>query len=474
MQILRRAALLNLALLAMLVACRDPAPAVSPSREISDKPDIFIVVMDTTRWDHMSLNGYGRPTTPFLESIAPESLVYDNARASSAWTVPSHASLLTGLDPNRHHATQSSVDLSSTIPYLAEILSAEGYGTVGIVENPQLTRQRGFARGFESYHEVFRGGKLEDDPRITPKLLRAALQSASPEQPVFCFINLIAPHSPYGAPKIYREAFGSPLKQSEHPNQWHDFYAGTHRPDEKELELLKLEYDAEVRFTDYLVQQIWSAIKSLREPENTLLVITSDHGENFGDHGHLDHVFCLYDTLIHVPLLIRYPPGIEPGRSSYPAHLTDVVPTALSIAGVQSSEFEFDGLDLQAIDPSAKRPQISEYYYPEQALRGFSEEEKNLPRMSVFKRHLRSVVKNQMKFVWASEGRMELFDLKTDPGEETNLIDHPDYQESRSALEQILEKYAEKGTPAPLDEEDSAIGTEDPETLEQLKKLGYL
>lgn len=395
-------------------------------------PNVLLIVLDTTRPDRLSLYGYERSTTPNLEKLAAESTVYTQAYSTSSWTPPSHASLFTGLLPCFHGVTQESSPipaLPSKFLTLAEALWESGYRTSGLIGNPMLHKRTGFAQGFEEYHETW---PLRDrDGRHPAEHLLQAVLDRESDRPFFVFVNLIEPHSPYDSS---REYFGI---YDRHPEielvnyHWAQHLVGR-MAGEAELEHLGDLYDSEIQYVDTVVGRIVELLADRQALDSTLLVITADHGEHFGEHGLVGHIFNLYETNVRVPLIIRYPELVTPGvRNDHYAQLHDLFETILFAAG-SGDRYRSQGINLLVDSLPNTRAVFFEYYFPLFELRnihhgvpsGLQEEYERSPRLASFKRRLRAVRRGRLKYILGSDGRAELYDLVDDPLELEDLAPH--------------------------------------------------
>jgi hypothetical protein len=445
-------------------------------------PNVVLIVMDTARRDRLSCYGYERETSPRLTELARSAATYANAYSTSSWTAPGHASLFTGLFPVAHGATQEHWGLDDALTTVAEILSANGYRTVGIVENPMLSRDLGYAQGFAEYHEVWL-------PRTRPgpgspaldRFVEAVAGAASGE-PFFVFVNLIEPHSPYNSSRQFRDRFLTDPDIPLEANEWRDYYVGRRAFSEAEITHLNELYDAELLYTDHLVGRMADALRERDLLDATAFIVTSDHGENIGDHGHMDHVFSLYETTTRVPLVIRYPQLFSPGSTvESPVQLTDLFPTVLALAGIDEGEHLSHGLSLLG-EPPPDREILCEYYYPRQAVKGYRRlDDRTSPKLAPYLRRIRSLTAGGMKLVWGSDGRNELYDLSVDPDERVNVIDSPEHSETVGSLAERLTDVVDahrRARPDTLDE--AAARPEEPDaaldeaTREALRSLGYL
>jgi len=363
---------------------------------------------------------------------------------------------------------------------LAEILAERDYETFGISENPLVSGRHNFDQGFSQYYETWRMGGREAPLSIAAELFEKILNQRNKRDPFFIFVNLIEAHSPYDSSGPFRDRFLSDRSIRCESNQWHDFFLGRREFTVEENEHLNELYDAEILYVDHLVGEMIASLENRDLLDDTLFIVTSDHGENIGDHEMMDHVFSLYESLTKIPLLIRYPKAFAPGSEDDSlVQLTDIFPTLLNLAGLEPGAFPSQGRDLLQGDPGGRRDAggrryiFCEYYYPRQVLEIFHEQHRENPRLDRFKRRLRAVISNNMKLIWGSDGKHELYDLARDPREGTNLIDETIYseqvQDMIKTLDSLVHSYKQSRDVQP-DRLEKEI---DDETLEALKSLGY-
>ncbi len=456
---------------------RAGATSVSEPPGTRDVPwNIVVIVMDTARQDRLSCYGYERETSPRLTKLAESSTLYLNAHSTSSWTGPGHASLFTGLYPVSHGVTQEDWNMNEGLTTFAEVLAERGYRTVGVVENPMLTSDRGYAQGFSEYYESWRAGARGSSGQAADDF-RKALNSGPPGRPFMVFVNLIAPHSPYNSSRQFRDSFVTRPGIDVDSNMWRQYYTGRRSFSEDEFEHLNELYDAEILYTDHLVGQMIDELVARDLWDDTVFMVTSDHGENIGDHAHVDHVFTLFETTTEIPLIVHQPELFRAGHvESAAVQLTDVFPTVLEIAGVDAGDFPSQGYSLLGEAAPADREVFAGTYYPTQVLSGYGREEhRQNALLKPYLRRIRSLTRGDMKFVWGSDGRHELYDLARDPGELTNLIGSAAHAQVSSDMEARLDDWfgtlerggisgQREGDPEELDEE----------TKEALRSLGYL
>lgn len=407
-----------LALLPLLAACGPPPRPTSP-------PDILVVVVDTLRQDHVGAYGYPRNTTPVLDALATEGTLYREARSTSSWTAPAHASLFTGLYPAAHGTTQQAWDLALDHDTLAEVLASSGYETLGAVANPMLSSERGYAQGFGDWQEGWSDASFPsttDDRRLVDGLverLRAPAPATRP--PRFVFVNLVGVHAPYTSCGRWCGAFGAQPGEGIDDADWKGFYLGRVQHDAAAFARLTDLYDAEVLAADELVGRLVRSFREAAAARDHLVVVTSDHGENLGDHGHVDHVFTLYESTVRVPLVVAGT-AVPAGRvQTTPVQLHDLFPTVLQAAGVDPAAHPSQGLPLAAVP--ADRAVLLQYDHPVQATRmmleGATPEEAT--RVQPYLRALNGRVEGADKLILGSDGAAELFDLVVDRDETFDL-----------------------------------------------------
>jgi arylsulfatase A-like enzyme len=482
---LRRIQLLLAACLFGLAGC-GPGPHRAPN--------VVLIVIDTVRADRLSCYGYDRPTTPRIDRLSERGIRFENVASTSSWTLPAHASLFTGLPPIRHGATQEHTRLDEVAATLAELLGAGGYATFGASANPVVSKRSGLARGFESFVETWR---MNRQPRMSPRAqhpnllaVRQFLRGLEPDRRFFLFVNYIEPHGPYQPPEPHRSRF---LAQGFSPSslaaalerRMPEYYLDPSSVSADELAVLNDLYDGEIAYVDQLVGELVDHIEETGRLDETLLVVTSDHGEHLGDHGHFRHVFSLYNSAVRVPLIALLPGGGRAGEvREEPVSLADLFVTILAQAGVGAPPSQREGRDVLAEPGEAgATPLFAEYYYPLQVLTLFPKRGATIHPAALrpYLRRLRSVELDGMRLIWSSDGRHELFDLRSDPHELRNLAANRAAAAHRERLHGLLRDYVDRGggpRPLPQDEKlaplSGAFGDLDPETLEQLRELGYL
>jgi len=455
---------------------------------VSNRPSIVLIILDTLRSDHLSCYGYDKRTTPNIDRMSSESLLFLNAYSPAPWTLPTHASIFTGTYPVQHGVSWSNHVLDESAITLADELSDQGYDTVGITENPFTGTVFGLSQGFSDYYEMWRRpivmrafikfartffGYRErfEYSQETVDLLGFWLATKRRDDaPFFAFINFMNTHLPnYPRPEWESvSASRERLAKIEPVNQVPErFYVPKFRLSEDELQTMKDIYDAEISYLDGQVGRLLALISAQGELDNTVVILTSDHGENFGDHGLIEHQFCVYDSLLHVPLIIRCPNVVPAGEIPYFVSTIHLFDTILGFAG---NDFVGDNEHNDSLLKISQDSTVySEYDSGLMMLKkvlGKSIDNVDLER---FGREYRSISDGNYKFIWASNGVHEFFDIRSDPGETDNII-HIE-NERAAQYERRLAEWHDSSSRPISKKEDLII---DDETREALESLGYM
>ena len=422
------------------------------------QPNVLLCIIETVRRDHLSLYGYGRVTTPFLEHLAAEALVFEEGWAQSSSTRASVASILTGLYPSQHGTRLTLDRLDGSLRTLPEMLREQGYVTAGFFTNELISRPAfNHDQGFDVFTDegAGLGEKVRQD--------MFAWLDAEEERPFCAVLHFFDPHEPYVAPGRYCECFagdyGGPLTAVESliPRTLRMMRGLT----PADVEYVKARYDGELRYADVVVERLVRGLKARGLWDDTLLVITADHGEEFLDHGDWGHGTNLYPEKLRVPLLIKPPgPGTGGRRIAGLASGVDIMPTVLTATGL-GVPHELPGIDLLgsagAVGATRRTQHLAEYYG-------------RYDWDPVY--HALTQGRYQYILSQGPDGTTheELFDLADDPAARHNLAGEQPAVRDRlgAALRALRQETGERpsgsGAPADLDED----------TLRSLKELGYL
>ncbi len=425
--------------LALAPACRD----WMHSRALCPRCNVVVISIDTLRADHVGAYGYPRPTTPWLDRFASRSVVFERAISQSAWTRPAHASMFTGLYPVEHGivTVHPPRRLSPEIPTLASVLSQAGYRTAAFVGGGNLSAEFGFAAGFETYRSP--GRRFSE---TVPAALAWIDENAA--RPFFLFVHGLDAHRPYRADAADRLALGLPAEPER------NFAQACHGRPDAPVQPLVDQYDAAVHQADRFLGLLLEALDSDRLRDRTLVIVTSDHGEEFREHGGCFHIRSLHREIVEVPLMIRLP-GVPPRR------VPGVVPASVALA---PTVLELVLGDRRALPgPSiaslvAGEAQHFEYVVSETSTRRIRGGRGG---------RIRSITGPTDKLIhWVDEGRIAYYDLDTDPGE------HEPLEVQRAeALRRALDRW--RGRHPRLGEGSRPIRITS-ELGRQLRALGYV
>jgi arylsulfatase A-like enzyme len=440
----------------------------------ASRPDILLVVLDTTRADRLQSGGYERPTSPNLAALAREGAVYTKTFSPAPWTVPAHASLFTGQYPSLHRTDCGSLRLPDESRTLAERLREAGYRTVGYTANPWIGKGYNFQQGFDTYREIWRevpdggedtGATLTNEGVI--RYLRWRRQNRQARrQPLFLFINYFEPHLPYHPPEPERSRLLSPgrdparvgrLSRLGHPDEMR-FIMGISDLTGEDLEILNELYDGEIAYADRRLGEVLDAIREGGALDRTIVAVTADHGENIGDHHLMDHKMSVHDTLLRVPLVLRYPPRVAPGQVvEEEVQMHDLYPTLLALAGVTApagAVVEAVPLPGAGIEDAGRgdRTIVGEFVGPPVEFLQIMEDLFPGNDLSRFDRTLVALRRGGWKIHWGSDGRHALYRVADDPGEMRDLAATEADRLRRMALsvEEWLGREARRA-PRPLD-----------------------
>jgi len=464
------------------------------------RPNVVLITMDTVRADHLSLYGYARETTPYLRDFARHATLYSRAIATSDQTLTTHASMFTGLYPSWHGAYIKTLNhpnggaLDDRYTTLAEVLRGHGYWTVAEVANyVLLAPETGLAKGFAVYHArqpfllslglhdfrnrfflMARAGALLnlvlDTSVFDGRLLRAADinrhavalldEARNTRQPFFLFLNYMDAHAPYTPPPPFDLKFGGAhphLNAGSIVDLTTAVDSGRHHINAQERSYFISQYDGGIAYEDEQIHDLMARLRDLGLFENTLIVITADHGEAFGEHDLIQHsTGSVYQGLVHVPLLIKYPHQHEARKSDPLVSEVDLMPTVLDVAGI-SLPFGLQGRSL--------------YSPPAEDLETVYSESMASPSLvalnSKFRGSRCAMFVGPVKVITSTEGLPELYDLAADPNETHNL-----YRADDSRAKALADRLSTWEAAAPRQFEEP--GKLDQSSLEKLRSLGYV
>jgi arylsulfatase A-like enzyme len=452
--------------------------------------NVLLVSLDTLRADRLEPFGYGRPTSPNLAGIASRSVIFRQARSQAPQTAPSHASLFTSEYPgahrivNAHHSTTKVTVLPDGVTTLAELASAAGLETAAFVSGGNLTERMGMNRGFEVWDEALTemGGRLDACVRWMLEPDRG---------PFLALLHTYQVHAPYLPPRelvpeFVDPAYDGPLRErtdfylSMPPHEaWEAavgpaYWDGLLEYTDADVGFLSDLYDAEVRFVDSELRRLFEYLHGAGLDRNTAVILLSDHGEEFREHGKYQHD-QVFEEHLRVPLVVRLPPALEGqgmvGAVDLPVSLVDVAPTVADLLGIDHGRTGWEGRSLLPLlkDPSAsgrewtERPTFSELV------------------IEPGPKYHRAVVWQGWKYVHIWQSNIDhvweqLYHLEQDPGEKSNLIASPgpEGQRALDALRVLLEEQTVRNAEKATRLGEGGTVDMDEDMLQLMIKLGYV
>ncbi|MBU0716743.1 MAG: sulfatase-like hydrolase/transferase [Planctomycetes bacterium] len=512
----------------------------------ADRPNIVIVVMDCVRAQNLPVYGYDRPTAPRIAELAAEGLRYDNAIVAGDQTLSSTTSLFTGVRPSTHQLRISGERLDPGWHTLAEAMQHSGYATYSVnCSNTHLSSYGGLDRGFDHYVQLASplrgrwgrvkkgpvgdeadeelpnpavepseaaeaGGAVETNSRWRSKLAddlhwlmtrlvdkgaarafertRSILRRSTPGQPAFVYVHLMETHSRYLPPLGHWGLF---LPDCRGRKGWRinhngfPFTSGSVKMDNLDFEIVTSLYDGAIHYTDALFGRFFERLRNDGQLDNTVIVLTADHGDNLGEHGMLGHSLCVYDTIVRVPLLVWGPVVERRARGSVIADLVqniDLPTSCLEWAGVREDpilqQTEGDALPLAPGASSGREYAVSEasyVFHPSQA--------DKLKEQDLFYLGSIGLRTEQHKLIWNTDGFEEFYDLAADPGEVDNLLELNDPEADcvdgelarlRSALGPLRLVFERVHNETLMRLEHGGSADPDPAVAERLRDLGYI
>jgi uncharacterized sulfatase len=469
--------------------------------EMLFKPNILLLVIDSLRYDHVSYYGYGRKTTPNVDEVCSRSLVFDEAISPSGWTPPVFSSILTGTYPSKNGAGA----YVPALPTMIDILRSCGYATFGVTISYFLAA---ISRGYDEFTYLDRTSArrliLSRDRRAVAEFAALVLKRGSfrnietlgtgfllnrltkqwigkhhNQGPFLALVHYSA-HWPYEPPQPFFSQFlDEPLRQhvADVKRDVYDLISqGDLKPKLKVIEAL---YDGQIAWADACVGDLLRYIESIGLSDNTLTIITSDHGDLLGEHGLLFHEFVLYEPLIHVPFLMMFPDMYHTGkRYSGLVQTLDILPTIIDYLGLEPSNLvkDIQGKSLlKLVEHRDSRDftisERSDWQPGGLKARKLDYLEQTYPHFDwrQYEQELRALRTKEFKYIWSSRTKGELYNLTSDPGESRNLI----AVERNNSLElrNKMEQWGSSFIPA----KQSTLEAElDRFVKDKLRKLGYL
>jgi arylsulfatase A-like enzyme len=457
------------------------APGVAAATDA--RPNLLLVVIDTLRADHLGCYGYGRPTSPVLDRLAAEGILFEWAFAQSSWTKPSTASLLTGRCPSQHQTSSEASRLPASETTIAERVRPRGYRTAAISGNPWIGAEYGFDQGIDEFVSIsderfvrltlfmpvlrrvsqLAGGRMRLYNRVKYAVLGTPSTTARDVQLVdealrwlerhrderfFLYLHLMSPHHPYDPPAPFDRFVPDRTRRpvTNYPRKTYRFFDGGEPLSSDDLADMVARYDGDILFADTEVGRLLGGLSRLGLDATTAVVVTSDHGEEFFDHGNWGHGQSVHNELVRVPLIVRAPGATSGARVVRHVGHDAIAPTLVELARAGDAA---GGCNLLHAPDACPDP-LAELLYRYGAAR--------------------ALVRDARKLVDVREGnqhRRALYDLTLDPAERQSLpVDTPDALALADALAHRLDL-------ASRDRSHASSASVDEDTRRRLRDLGY-
>jgi arylsulfatase len=434
---------------------RDRLEAAAKGSTTTERPDIVLITLDAARPDHFSVYGYDRLTTPNIDRLARDSLVFHNAFALAPYTLASVPTMVTGRSFLDHGVTHRGQALWENASTLAGQLREAGYRTVGFSTNPHNSRASGTDQGYDEFYELWTEieGRASSDPRYITERALETIERIDPSQPLHLQLHYMPPHAPYNpAPEF--DVFSDPAYEGP-CDGWHRTIhaldAGRREAGDGCLDQVVALYDGGLFAADHWVGQFLDALRARPRWRNTVVLVTADHGDAFLEHGRMGHNSSVYDEMLRVPFILRLPEDAEEGAfaSNLLVTLEDIVPTLLAAAGLEPAA-PVTGMDVSRARDNAQTP----------------------PRFFIAQttgyKKTYALRTPRFKIILPSSGHGRLFDLSVDAGELKNLSF--DNRPVFVALGQLLTSKLSNGYSTDISPVTAEIPEEDRKMLEA---LGY-
>lgn len=451
-------------------------------------PHVLVIVLDTLRADALSVYGGAASATPHIDALASESLRFSRAYSPAPWTLPAHASLFTGLYPSQHGAGWAHQYLDDEYTTLAEAMSASGYRTLGLSENPFFSAAMGLSRGFQEFFPIYRDAEPLGyflETRLRSRLSGGGWKRAftlntinrfeawlladrGDDRPFFAVLNFMAAHLPR-YPNPDHELDAEDLAAIERVNLVPELhYLSQYRLHPRQLAVMRELYVDDIRRLDGEIGRLLDFLRDASLLDDTLVVLTSDHGEHFGEHGLIEHQFSVYNTLLHVPLLIRLPGAARRGLVTNPVSTAALAATIFEQTGCADCRLP-DGAETRSLlAPEWQGFVLSEADNAMRILPPVIQRHTSGFDYAPFDRAFQTIQDRHHKLIRDSNGTLQLFRIAEDPNELHDLS-RLDSEKARE-LVMLLDRMA-PAERLPRPQEPPRVVDE--ETRRALRALGY-
>jgi arylsulfatase A-like enzyme len=435
-------------------------------------PNVLLISIDTLRADHLSCYGYARKTSPYIDALAREGTRFSRAYTVIPLTGPAHLSLFTSRYPQENGVRRNGVALPDdrAIVTLPQVLRSHGYQTGAFVSSwPLLGRLTHLDRYFASYDEdlprtyqLFNSSRYAED--VTPRALKWLHKHANKKKPFFLWVHYFDPHEPY----LFRPGFDPPDVDKERPYE---------PPPGQSMRQRMREYDSEIYYTDHNIGKLIDALKAAHIADSTIVVLVADHGESLGQHDYVGHGRHLFEGIIHIPFIVRYPGHVKAGQViDTPVSIVDVMPTIvdLTVKNVDVAKKKvpvvFSGRSLaRSLEYGDNPTDRWIYYLTFPGKKGYAPQWLSWIWVQNEELPLRlGRIDDFSKMIWGpAEKKLSIYDLRSDPHELNGHVltdGNPVYEADISGLKKWFLRTETRAAEEKLTDRDEEV----------LKSLGYV
>lgn len=418
--------------------------------------NVVVFLADSLAARHTTIHGYERETTPGLEQLAAAGVRFEEAHSQTSWTMPSVTSLFTAQTQERHGMLRMNQQLPEGIGTLAQTFKAAGYKTIGLIQNGIIWDHTRLDRGFDEYDVRREGNKVSE--AIMQKARDLMLVDRG--RPLFLYVHLTPPHQPYLPPKVYSNQFVDPEYAGEITGSIRDSALMNHykpEPSDPDVQHMQALYDGHIKYVDDMIASTMNEVWKDSPPENWLVVVTSDHGEAFLQHGAQGHNSQVYQEMVHIPLVITAPGSPLPigAEVSAPVSLLDIGPTLRALTGLPAHDQVEDGRSLLPLIEQPDRELRRAFFFSSR-----------YPKAMAGQPTWTAVRLGDYKLLRA-EGRVELYDLSRDPEEMHDLAAEMPIR--ARAMSEMLDEWRAAGVRS-----DASRAELSADAQAELQKLGYV
>lgn len=464
----------GVALAATVGGCSKSTDRKTPKAGLLNRPNIVLITVESLRTDHVGSYGYDRDTTPTIDALAREATLYENAFAVTSWTLTSHASIFTGLYPSAHNVVRERDRLNEAYKTMAEFLADYGYQTAAVVSGPYLKKAHGLDRGFHYFDEqpITRGKMKDAHADVTNAKMEAGInrfldEVRGDDRPFFLFLYYWDPHYQYIPPSPYDAMFVP--EDAEAPKKLPDFHRyfqlGKHITP-AQLEYVKAQYDGEIRCTDGYLKRFFDRLRQLDLWDETAVILTADHAEQFFEHGFLGHKYDLHVESLHVPLIVKLPGQAEARRDPRMVSLMDLFPTVLDLGRCRLP----DALHGQSLLADARVPLDPTFY---ELISVWYAKQESTGKQWTETQNWYAVREGDYKLIWQElADEVQLYNLREDPRELHPIAEGQN--DRKKALRALIDDWRAQMKQIADGKGAADLAPLTPEDEERLRSLGYI